>query len=358
MYICCCCRVQQRVERENIYRRWQVRQMPSPAPPQAMLGPDHHLQYTKVAVANTTSPTMAVTRTLALRLMEVLSSLYSALHFHLTPQGLISLTRIQTQCAIFNTTYNPSAFRTGNSVLRQRLRGPSMAAYYPRRVARFADLQKAYPGFETYDDFEEDRIESVAITKSRGKGAPKKKRTAAGKWEKIKRQRWRKKRTLLTSIQSRRSLARRRGKGWDKAELLCLAIYPTKAKARACKNTHRYMDFKSWGEEHWGCNEDRGVSWSYLGALTHIWRRKKLALYKKYSFQPSYKRGASSAIRHFLRAARLSRNRCVFFFLEPRSSSQDRSLQHLSLGKGTSRPKRNKEISSGGKRYLFQKIPR
>jgi small subunit ribosomal protein S33 len=51
-----------------------------------------------------------------------------------------------------------------------------MAAYYPRRVARFADLQKAYPGFETYDDFEEDRIESVAITKSRGKGAPKKKR--------------------------------------------------------------------------------------------------------------------------------------------------------------------------------------
>ena len=57
-----------------------------------------------------------------------------------------------------------------------------MAAYYPRRVARFADLQKAYPGFETYDDFEEDRIESVAITKSRGKGAPKKKRTAAGKW--------------------------------------------------------------------------------------------------------------------------------------------------------------------------------
>ncbi|KAK6000087.1 hypothetical protein QM012_004075 [Aureobasidium pullulans] len=97
---------------------------------------------------------MAVARTLALRLME-------------------------TQCAIFNTTYNPSALRTGNSVLRQRLRGPAMAAYYPRRVARFADLQKAYSGFETYDDFEEDRVEHVQISKSRGKGAPKKKRTAA-----------------------------------------------------------------------------------------------------------------------------------------------------------------------------------
>lgn len=57
-----------------------------------------------------------------------------------------------------------------------------MAAYYPRRVARFADLQKAYPGFETYDDFEEDRVEHVQISKSRGKGAPKKKRTAAGKF--------------------------------------------------------------------------------------------------------------------------------------------------------------------------------
>jgi hypothetical protein len=148
-----------------------------------------------------------------------------------------------------------------------------MAAYYPRRVARFADLQKAYPGFETYDDFEEDRIESVAITKSRGKGAPKKKRTAAGKWEKIKRQRWRKKRTLLISIQSRRSLARRRGRRCAPRELLCFAIYPAKAKARACKNTHRYMDFKSRGKEHWASYEERGVSRSSLGcSFTYLAR--------------------------------------------------------------------------------------
>jgi small subunit ribosomal protein S33 len=57
-----------------------------------------------------------------------------------------------------------------------------MAAYYPRRVVRFRDLQKAYPGFETYDDKEEDRVEHVQISKSRGKGAPKKKRTAAGEF--------------------------------------------------------------------------------------------------------------------------------------------------------------------------------
>ncbi|KAL1302550.1 hypothetical protein AAFC00_002932 [Neodothiora populina] len=86
---------------------------------------------------------------------------------------------VKTQCRVFNTTFNPEGLRLGNKILRQRLKGPSLAAYYPRRVVTFKDLQKAYPKFETYDDFEEDRVEHVQITKSRGKGAPKKKRTAA-----------------------------------------------------------------------------------------------------------------------------------------------------------------------------------
>lgn len=51
----------------------------------------------------------------------------------------------------------------GNKVLRQRLRGPTFAAYYPRRVATFKDLQKAYPDYETYDDEEEDRVEHVQM---------------------------------------------------------------------------------------------------------------------------------------------------------------------------------------------------
>lgn len=59
-----------------------------------------------------------------------------------------------------------------------------MAAYYPRRVATIKDLQKAYKGFdeglETHDEEEEERLEHVALVKQRGKGAPKKKRTADG----------------------------------------------------------------------------------------------------------------------------------------------------------------------------------
>ena len=90
----------------------------------------------------------------------------------------------QVQCRIFSQTYNPLRLRTGNRVLRQRLRGPSVAAYYPRRVATVKDLKKAYKGFdgelETWDEDEEDRLEHLTLAKQRGKGAPKKKRTAEG----------------------------------------------------------------------------------------------------------------------------------------------------------------------------------
>ena len=92
----------------------------------------------------------------------------------------------QVQCRIFSQTFNPQRLRTGNRVLRQRLRGPSVAAYYPRRVATIQDLKKLYKGFdeemETWDDDEEDRLEHLVLVKQRGKGAPKKKRTAAGKF--------------------------------------------------------------------------------------------------------------------------------------------------------------------------------
>ncbi|KAF2158121.1 hypothetical protein K461DRAFT_290369 [Myriangium duriaei CBS 260.36] len=84
---------------------------------------------------------------------------------------------IQTQCRIFNTIYNPERLRAGNKILRQRLKGPSLAAYYPRRIATIKDLAKAYPDYEIVDEDEDDRLENVQITKSRGKGPPKKKRT-------------------------------------------------------------------------------------------------------------------------------------------------------------------------------------
>lgn len=92
----------------------------------------------------------------------------------------------KVQTRIFSHTYNPHRLRTGNSVLRQRLKGPSVAAYYPRRVATFKDLKKTFAHFdedmETWDDDEEDRLEHIAAAKSRGKGAPKKKKSADGQF--------------------------------------------------------------------------------------------------------------------------------------------------------------------------------
>ncbi|KAL6720164.1 hypothetical protein ACLMJK_002085 [Lecanora helva] len=89
---------------------------------------------------------------------------------------------LKVQCRIFSQTYNPLRLRTGNRVLRQRLRGPSVAAYYPPRVATIKDLQKGFKKFdediETWDDDEEDRLEHLLLAKQRGKGAPKKKRSA------------------------------------------------------------------------------------------------------------------------------------------------------------------------------------
>jgi len=85
---------------------------------------------------------------------------------------------LKVQCRIFSHTYNPERLRTGNKVLRERLRGPAVAAYYPPRNPTMKDLLKLYPDMETWDEDEEDRLESIAAAKQRGKGAPKKKRTA------------------------------------------------------------------------------------------------------------------------------------------------------------------------------------
>ncbi|KAI4260797.1 MAG: hypothetical protein L6R42_003889 [Xanthoria sp. 1 TBL-2021] len=84
---------------------------------------------------------------------------------------------MKVQCRIFSMTFNPERTRTGNKILRQRLKGPSVAAYYPRRVATFKDLRALYPDLDTWDEDEEDRLEHVALMKTRGKGAPKKKRS-------------------------------------------------------------------------------------------------------------------------------------------------------------------------------------
>ncbi|EEQ29100.1 hypothetical protein McanMca71_000853 [Microsporum canis] len=88
---------------------------------------------------------------------------------------------LKVQCRIFSHTFNPEGLRLGNKILRQRLRGAALASYYPRKTVSFRDLQDAYRpmGLETYDPERLYHEEMNQIRKLRGKGAPKKKRTAA-----------------------------------------------------------------------------------------------------------------------------------------------------------------------------------
>ncbi|PVI07676.1 hypothetical protein DM02DRAFT_608760 [Periconia macrospinosa] len=86
---------------------------------------------------------------------------------------------MKTQCAIFNTTYNPQRLRLGSRILHQRLKGPSVASYYPPRIGTIAQLRKLYPEDTFIDEKEEDWVEHLNVARSRGKENPKKKRTAA-----------------------------------------------------------------------------------------------------------------------------------------------------------------------------------
>ncbi|KAJ5556914.1 hypothetical protein N7504_010539 [Penicillium tannophilum] len=88
---------------------------------------------------------------------------------------------VKSQCRIFSLNFNPQRLRLGNKILRQRLRGPALAAWYPKQEVSFRDLQNTYKplGLTTFDEAEDDREEAIQIAKLRGKGRPKKKRTAA-----------------------------------------------------------------------------------------------------------------------------------------------------------------------------------
>lgn len=73
------------------------------------------------------------------------------------------LSLMKAQCSIFNTVFNPDQKRQGTKVLRERLKGPTLAAYYPRRVVSIKSLQAAYPGYEMLDEAEQDRLEKVRM---------------------------------------------------------------------------------------------------------------------------------------------------------------------------------------------------
>ncbi|KAF4591544.1 ribosomal protein S27/S33, mitochondrial [Ophiocordyceps camponoti-floridani] len=87
---------------------------------------------------------------------------------------------MKVQCQIFATTYNPDRIRMGNKILRQRLKGPVLAAYYPRKLATIKDVKREFgPQLTTWDDAEEERTEHIKLLKRRNKSAPKKKRVAS-----------------------------------------------------------------------------------------------------------------------------------------------------------------------------------
>ncbi len=71
---------------------------------------------------------------------------------------------MQAQCKVFSTTYNPDGIRMGNKILRQRLRGSAMIAYYPRKVYTTRDLLKEFAPLELVvdDEAEEDRLDHLA----------------------------------------------------------------------------------------------------------------------------------------------------------------------------------------------------
>ncbi|PWY68037.1 putative mitochondrial 37S ribosomal protein S27 [Aspergillus heteromorphus CBS 117.55] len=95
------------------------------------------------------------------------------------PTGRL-LDLLKVQCRIFSLNFNPERQRLGNKILRQRLRGPAHAAWYPKKTVSFRDLQEQYKhsGLTMFDECEDDREESIQIAKLRGKGRPAKKRTA------------------------------------------------------------------------------------------------------------------------------------------------------------------------------------
>ncbi|KAI0442817.1 mitochondrial ribosomal subunit S27-domain-containing protein [Xylaria telfairii] len=70
---------------------------------------------------------------------------------------------MKVQCQIFSTTYNPEGIRMGNKILRQRLRGPTLAKYYPAKGPTVNTLEKEFRslGLETLNEEEEDRQEHL-----------------------------------------------------------------------------------------------------------------------------------------------------------------------------------------------------
>lgn len=74
----------------------------------------------------------------------------------------LSTNLAQARCRVFATTFNPDGIRMGNKILRQRLRGPALAAYYPRRFWTLKELSDQWgPELEMLNEERDDRLEAL-----------------------------------------------------------------------------------------------------------------------------------------------------------------------------------------------------
>ncbi|KAI8374688.1 mitochondrial ribosomal subunit S27-domain-containing protein [Radiomyces spectabilis] len=80
----------------------------------------------------------------------------------------------QLSCKVFENVYNPTAVRTGNKILRQRLVGPTFTQYHPKQLVHFRDIKALFPELNLINTEEKERLDEIARRKRRGKGAPKK----------------------------------------------------------------------------------------------------------------------------------------------------------------------------------------
>lgn len=101
---------------------------------------------------------MSVPRERLLQLMQVRRPTPTCL------EPPIALTNsAQARCRVFATTFNPDGVRTGNKILRQRLKGPALAAYYPRRFWTLKELSEQWgPELELLNEERDDRLEALA----------------------------------------------------------------------------------------------------------------------------------------------------------------------------------------------------
>lgn len=83
----------------------------------------------------------------------------------LTPSAARLRSLAKASCQIFSTTFNPTASRNGNKILRQRLRGPALLNYYPEEKITLQRVIRAFPELHLIDEAEQIRLADVDARK-------------------------------------------------------------------------------------------------------------------------------------------------------------------------------------------------